>query len=97
MYYYDVSVQDYSDWETNFTFSKNNAAYGNSIYCTTVITCIWNNVPGSVVVGGDDISQVFNWSGLFHYDKDDDLSKEIATDTINISFGTNESIRIPPG
>ena len=96
LYYYDVSVQDYSDWETNFTFSGNNAAYGNSIYCTTVLTCIWNNIPGSVVVGGDDISQVFTWSGIFHYDTDD-LSKEIATDTINISFSTSERIRIPPG
>ena len=100
LYYYDISVQNFSNWTTTFNFSGNNATYGKSIYCTTVLTCIWNNVPGSVVVDEDDISQVFYWSGIFYYDTDD-LSKEIATDTLNIGFGTNEteteSIKIPPG
>ena len=101
LYYYDISVQNFSNWNTTFNFSGNNATYGHSIYCTTLLTCIWNNIPGSVVVGDEeDILQVFNWSGIFYYDKVN-LSKQIATDTLNISFGTNkaetESIKIPPG
>ena len=39
-YYYDLSAQNYSDWATTFNFSGNNALYGKSIYCTTLLTCI---------------------------------------------------------
>ena len=99
MYYYNLSVQSYSDWRATFNFSGNNAPSGRSIYCTTLLTCIWGNLPGSVTVTDDDILQVFNWSGIFYYDEKSDLSKEIATDTANISISESEHehIKIPPG
>ena len=96
-YYYDLSKQHYSDWVTTFYFSGNKALYGRSIYCTTLLTCIWGNLPGSVTVSGDDILKVFNWTGVFYYNSKDDRLKEIATDTAHISIGINNHVKIPPG
>ena len=45
-----------------------------------------------------DIKQVFNWSNIFYYDDPpDEISEEIATDAVNISFTSTERIKIPPG
>ena len=97
LYYYDIRVGPPS-WATKFIFSGNRAPYGRSIYCTTLLTCIWNNIPGNVTVGGRGIEQVFNLSKIFYYeDKHDEMSEEIATDAVNISFDSTERIRIPPG
>ena len=100
LYYYDLNVQNSFHWNTTFKFSGNNALYGRSIYCTTLLTCIWNNIPGNVTVGGGDILQVFNWSKIFQYDdQPDDMLEEIATDAVNISinYNTTERVKIPPG
>ena len=96
-YYYDLTVENHSNWATTLSFSGNNASLGRSIYCTTLLTCIWGNLPRSVTVSKKDILQVFNWSGIFHYDDKYSRSEEIATDTLNISVDTVEHIKIPPG
>ena len=97
LYYYDLNAQDSTEnWTTTFNFSGNNASYGRSIYCTTLLTCIWNNIPGNVTVGGGDIVQVFNSSKIFHYD--DQSSNEIATDAVNITnINETKPVKIPPG
>ena len=97
LYYYDLTVQNHSNWATTFNFSGNNAHLGRSIYCATLLTCMWGNLPRSVIVSKDDILQVFKWSGIFHYDDKYSRSEEIATDTSNISIGTIEHVKIPPG
>ena len=43
LYYYDLTVQNHSNWATTFNFSGNNAYFGRSIYCTTLLTCMWGN------------------------------------------------------
>ena len=102
-YYYDLNAQDSTEkWTTTFNFSGNNASPygGNSIYCTTLLTCIWNNIPGNVTIGGNDTLRVFNWSKIFHYnDKPGEILEEIATDAEKISsdYNTTECIKIPPG
>ena len=97
LYYYDLTVQNHSNWATKFYFSENNALLGRSIYCTTLLPCIWDNPPMSITVNEEDILQVFNWSGVFHYSNKYNRSEEIATDTLNISIDTNRQIKIPPG
>ena len=101
LYYYDLQDQDLGSalWTSKFIFSGNSAPYGRSIYCTTLLTCIWNNIPENMTIGGGDITQVFNWSNIFYY-KDhqpDKIAEEIATDTVNINFNTNRHTKIPPG
>ena len=97
MYYYDLRVQNHSNWVTKFNFSGNKALLGRSIYCTTLLTCIWGNLPGNVTVTEDDILQVFNWSGIFYYDGEYNRSEEIATDTANINISISERIKVSPG
>ena len=97
LYYYDLTVQNHSSWATKFYFSENNALLGRSIYCTTLLPCIWENPPMSITVNKEDILQVFNWSGVFHYISKYNRSEEIATDTLNISINANQQIKIPPG
>ena len=97
MYYYDLSVQNYSNWATKFFFSENSALLGRSIYCTTLLTCIWGNQPGNATVSRDEILQVFNWSGIFDYDNKSNQSEEIATDTADINVYVREHVKIPPG
>ena len=97
LYYYDLNAQDSTEkWTTTFNFSGNNASYGRSIYCTTLLTCIWNNIPGNVTVGEGDIVKVFNSSKIFHYG--DQSSNEIATDAVNITnVDETKPVKIPPG
>ena len=98
MYYYDLNVQSYSEWNATFNFSGNSASLGRSIYCTTLLTCIWGNLPGNVIVSGNDSLRVFNWSEVFHYDNSSSSLNEIATDTANINIDkSDEHIKIPPG
>ena len=97
MYYYDLSVQNHSNWVTTLIFSGNNASLGRSIYCTTLLTCIWGNLPGNVTISEDDILQVFNWSGVFYYDGNYNRSEEIATDTASINISISGHVKIPPG
>ena len=96
LYYYDLTVQNHSNWATTFNFTGNTASLGRSIYCTTLLACIWDNVPRSATVDKNEILQVFNWSGIFHYNDKYSSSKEIATDALNINIGTIE-VKIPPG
>ena len=96
LYYYDVNFQSYSNWATMFNFSGNNALFGRSIYCTSLLTCIWSNQPGSVTISKDEILQVFNWSGIFHYN-DNNRLEEIATDTADIKLDESEPVKISPG
>ena len=97
LYYYDLTVQNHSNWNTTFNFSGNSASLGRSIYCTTLLGCIWDNVPRSATVSENDILQVFNWSGIFHYNDKYNNSDEIATDALYINISTIERIKIPPG
>ena len=101
LYYYDLITQDsVENWTTTFIFSGNTASYGRSIYCTTLLTCIWNNIPGNVTVGGGNIVQVFNWSKIFHYDdKPGEMVEEIATDALSIDTSNikTEPVKTPPG
>ena len=96
-YYYNHSVQNHSKWATIFNFSGNYAYFGKSIYCTTLLTCVFTNQPRNVTISRDDILQVFNWSGIFHYNNNTCSSEEIATDTANINISTQEHVKVPPG
>ena len=57
---------------------------------------MWSNELGKTL-SKDEILQVFNWTGIFHYDSKYNESEEIATDTGNINIGISEHIKIPPG
>ena len=97
MYYYDVSVHNYSKWATTLNFSGNYAYFGKSIHCTTLLSCVWINQPENVNVTINDILQVFNWSGVFYYDGNYNRSEEIATDTASINISISGHVKIPPG
>ena len=96
-YYYNLNAFSVSEWNTSFRFANNTARDGGySIYCTTLLTCIWENLPGKVTVSHGDVMRVFNWTGKFTYSGIGNRSAQIATDTANITLNAH-TMKIPPG
>ena len=70
-------------WPVRFVFLNNSAGlFGNSIYATTLLTCLWGGVPfGELLPPTEEYGQVFCWNGeqlIWDYG-DDNCSTSIAT------------------
>ena len=50
------------DWIARFKFENNTAANGNSIYVTSLLTCLWGGAFGSTETIQDATDKVFCWS-----------------------------------
>ena len=50
------------NWLTRFMFENNTAANGNSIYVTSLLTCLWGETFGSTETVQDTADKVFCWS-----------------------------------
>ena len=57
-------------WTAYFEFVNNSArANGNSIFCTSLIPCVWGGVSGSGSLSLPSIWQTFNWNKtIFYYE-----------------------------
>jgi len=97
--YHDANMPPYN-WKTNISFRENNAPTGNSIYCTTLLACVWSTQAEGTCVDEKEIKEVFYWNGTFNYygiSNSKDLDDEISTAASEISHNTNDLLCIPPG
>ena len=79
-------------WNTNFTFINNTSHNpGHAIYCTTLVTCSWNDT--SIVTSPEVLNSTFRWNGIFTYHSDD--NDTISTDPANIN--SIETLGVAPG
>ena len=97
--FHNSTVSPYKWREQNITiyFSNNSAKYGNSIFTTTLLTCVWGELTNIQLA---EIKQVYYWNGTFIYEgiaNISDLSKEISSEATNIDNLKNTSYTFPPG
>ena len=96
--FHDATVSPY-DWkEKNVTvyFANNYAKHGNSIFTTTLLTCVWGELA-EIQLG--EIQQVYYWNGTFTYEGIDNasgLQQEISSEATDIE-NSNPSYTFPPG
>ena len=90
--YHDYKLPP-TDWKANLTFINNTSPNpGHAIYCTTLITCSWDN--SSIVTTPEVLRKTFRWNNVFTYNKFD--NNTIATDPryVNVSLST---LSLAPG
>jgi len=99
--FYESPFTHPSQWTARLTFTDNSAPAGNSIYCTTLLPCVWSEQPGGITATEDEINQVFYWNGTFSYNKFNDakqLNDEIRTAAADIiDCRSDHVVSIPPG
>lgn len=100
--YFDPTVSPY-EWKQkniNITFSHNHAEHGNSVFTTTLHTCVWEGIPGLKEVHLSDIEQVFYWNETFFYKGISDiaqLKQEISSEAAYVQNLKEKTYNIPPG
>jgi len=100
--YSNLSVSPYKWKEKNIrvTFSHNHAKYGNSIFATTLYTCVWEGLIGLKEIQLEDIEQVFYWNETFRYEGVHNISsldQEISSEGAYIKNIKNDGYNISPG
>ena len=98
----NLSVPPYEWKQKNIrvTFSHNHAKYGNSIFATTLYTCVWEGLIGLKETQLEDIEQVFYWNGTFRYEGVHNISaldQEISSEGAYIQNINNDGYKISPG
>ena len=79
--YSDTSVTR-QNWNASFEFVNNTAREnGHSIFCTSLIPCVWGGVSGSGSVSQAAIKKTFNWGeNIFSYKcSEENCTNEIAS------------------
>ena len=97
--YYDTNTPP-DEWNTNVSFIDNDSPVGKSIYCTTLLACVWSKQAEGTRADEDEIREVFYWNGTFNYfgiNNSRDLDDDISTAASEISHYSDGTLRIPPG
>ena len=98
IFFYNITLSPYEWKEKNITvsFSNNSAKYGNSIFTTTLLSCVWGELAKIQLA---EIKQVYYWNGTFIYEgvNVSDLEKEISSEATHIENLKNTSYIFPPG
>ena len=99
IFFHDFTLSPYKWKQQNITiyFADNHAAYGNSIFTTTLLTCVWGEL---MKIDLKEIKEVYYWKGTFTYKgvaDVNDLKKEISSDAASIENLKNSSYVFPPG
>ena len=101
IFYHNANMSPYK-WKTNVSFKANNAPIGKSIYCTTLLACVWSEQPEGTRANQTEIWEVFYWKGKFNYygkNNSNELNDEICTAPSEIyhQHNVNDTLKIPPG
>ena len=99
--YYDSNESPY-EWKTNVTFRENYSPVGKSIYCTTLLACVWSKQAEGTHADEYEIKEVFYWKKTFSYygiSNRDNLNDEICTAASQLCYysDSNDTLRVPPG
>ena len=95
-YNFTVSPYDWKEKNVTIVFANNSAKYGNSIFTTTLLTCVWGELTK---IHLKEIKQVYYWNGTFTYEgvNISDLKQEISSEATHIENLKNTSYTFPPG
>ena len=96
------------NWSTYFNFIDNTApdGHGQSIFATSLLSCVWGNSEGNLINGTSIVVPFHDWTKFnFNHNNSDEISTEIANITIkkvnNSNFvysnATTLEINVAPG
>ena len=96
LFYSDRSAS-HSQWNATVYFQNNTDPLNKSIYTTTLLPCVWGNLPGSTKVNSLSLDSLFNQT--FHFINSDGttIGSNAMTDAINITVHGHDPVEIPPG
>ena len=97
--YYDANAPP-DEWNTSVSFTDNDSPVGKSIYCTTMLACVWSKQAEGTRADEEEIKEVFYWNGTFKYSGINNsryLDDDISTAASEISHDSDDILRIPPG
>ena len=86
---YSNSTTPREQWNASFNFVNNTARQnGNSIFCTSLIPCVWGGVEGSGSLSPSAIRKTFHWNDtIFSYEcTKPNCTNEIASGPSNVTF-----------
>jgi len=89
--YNDIFVASPDNWTTKFTFDKNSAPIGSSIFATTLLSCAWGASFGDL---NFTLTKILHWTN-FSYNPLN--SNTIATEVSKISLDTSTQAEFIPG
>ena len=100
--FHNLTVSPYKWKQRNISvhFANNTAKFGNSIFATTLYSCVWRNLTGLEEISLSDVNQVFYWNGTFTYEgitNASELHQEISSEAVYVRNYNDSIYSIPPG
>ena len=98
VFYNDRSAKQ-GQWNVSVYFQNNSDPFNKSIYATTILPCVWGNLPGKTQVNSTSLDSLFNQT--FHFVNSSGSTStnrdNIMTDAINIIVNEHKPAEVPPG
>jgi len=97
LFYYDINAKQ-SDWNMSLYFEDNTDIQKKSIFCTTLLPCIWGNLPENTLIENSVVFSLFNQTFHFNDNPHSLIRRNSMTDAIEIFVDkTYHPLVIPPG
>ena len=96
LFYYDTSAEQ-NQWNTSIHFQNNTDLWNKSIFATTLLPCLWGNLPGSVMINSSIVNTLFNQTFHFANGSNVTTGNISMTDAISINVNEKDPVEIPPG
>ena len=96
LFYYDMNA-DQADWKTTIYFENNTDLRNISIFCTSILPCVWENVPENTMIKNSAVTSLFNGTFQFNDDPQSLIGNNSMTDAIRIIANEKGPLIIPPG
>ena len=96
LFYYDTSAEQ-NQWNTSVHFQNNTDLWNKSIFATTLLPCVWGNLPGSVTINSSIVNILFNQTFRFANGSNVTAGNVSMTDAISINVNERNPVEIPPG
>ena len=95
--FYSDRTAKQGNWNVSIHFQSNFDLLNKSIYATTLLPCVWGNIPGSTKVKPSTLDLLFNQTFHFSNSSGPTIGNNSMTDPINITINEPTPVRLPPG
>ena len=96
VFYSDRSAEQ-GNWSVSVNFQNNTDMMNKSIYATTLLPCVWENLPENIEVKWSSVDVLFNQTFHFTDSSGSTVGSNSITDAINITINEPTPVQIPPG
>ena len=95
--FYSNRSAEQGQWNASVYFQNNSDLLKKSIYATTLLPCVWGNLPGSIKVDSSSLDLLFDQTFHFVSSCGPTIGSNAMTDAINITVNEPTPVEIPPG